>query len=54
MVRYWRFFAPRPGCWQTETFDGGKTWTPARQTDFKNPDAAISLCTLRNGNLVLV
>jgi hypothetical protein len=54
MVRYWRFFAPRPGCWQTESFDGGKTWTPARQTDFKNPDAAISLCTLRNGNLVLV
>jgi predicted neuraminidase len=48
------FLRTAPRLMQTESFDGGKTWTPARQTGFKNPDAAISLCTLRNGNLVLV
>ena len=48
------FLRTAPRLLQTESFDGGKTWTPARLTDFKNPDAAISICALRNGNLLLV
>jgi predicted neuraminidase len=48
------FLRTSPRLLQTESFDGGKTWTPAKATDFKNPDAAISICALRNGNLLLV
>jgi predicted neuraminidase len=47
------FLRTRPRLLQTESVDGGKTWSPAKPTDFKNPDAAISLCALRNGNLLL-
>jgi predicted neuraminidase len=42
-----------PRLLQTESFDRGMTWSPAKPTDFKNPDAAISLRALRNGNLIL-
>ena len=38
---------------QSESFDRGMTWSPAKLTEFKNPDAAISLRALRNGNLIL-
>jgi predicted neuraminidase len=48
------FLRTSPRLLESESFDNGKTWTPARLTDFKNPDAAISLCALRNGNLILV
>ena len=47
------FLRTRPHLLQTESLDGGVTWSPAKPTDFKNPDAAISLCTLSNGNLLL-
>jgi predicted neuraminidase len=48
------FLRTSPRLLKTESFDGGKTWTLAKATDFKNPDAAISICALRNGNLLLV
>jgi predicted neuraminidase len=48
------FLRTSPRLLQAESFDGGKTWTAAKVTDFKNPDAAISICALRNGNLLLV
>jgi predicted neuraminidase len=48
------FLRTAPRLLQTESSDNGKTWTPARATEFKNPDAAISICALRNGNLLLV
>jgi predicted neuraminidase len=38
---------------QSESFDRGMTWSLAKLTGFKNPDAAISLCALKNGNLIL-
>jgi predicted neuraminidase len=47
------FLRTGPRLLQTESFDRGMTWSPAKLTDFKNPDAAISLRALRNGNLVL-
>ena len=47
------FLRTGPRLLQTESFDRGMTWSPAKVTDFKNPDAAISLRALRNGNLLL-
>ena len=47
------FLRTGPRLLQSESFDRGMTWSPAKLTDFKNPDAAISLRALRNGNLVL-
>jgi predicted neuraminidase len=47
------FLRTGPRLLQTESFDRGMTWSPAKRTDFKNPDAAICLRALRNGNLVL-
>ena len=47
------FLRTGPRLLQTESTDRGMTWTPAKATDLKNPDAAISLCALKNGNLIL-
>jgi predicted neuraminidase len=47
------FLRTAPRLLQTESRDHGMTWSPAKLTDFKNPDAAISLRALRNGNLIL-
>ena len=47
------FLRTGPRLLQTESFDRGITWSPAKLTGLKNPDAAISLCSLQNGNLVL-
>ena len=41
-----------PRLLQTESNDHGMTWSPAKATEFKNPDAAISLRALKNGNLI--
>jgi predicted neuraminidase len=48
------FVRLRPTLLQTESTDGGLTWTPAHETDLKCPDSAISLRALRNGHLLLV
>jgi len=47
------FLRTGPRLLQTESFDRGLTWSPAKPTELKNPDAAISLCALANGNLIL-
>jgi predicted neuraminidase len=47
------FLRTGPRLLQSESFDRGMTWSPAKLTEFKNPDAAISLRALRNGNLIL-
>jgi predicted neuraminidase len=47
------FLRTAPRLLQSESFDRGMTWSPAKLTDFKNPDAAISLRALRNGHLIL-
>jgi peroxiredoxin len=39
---------------QTESRDGGQTWTKAEATALKNPDAGITMTRLANGHLVLV
>lgn len=47
------FVRLRPHLRQTESTDGGITWTPAHETELRCPDAAISLRALRNGHLLL-
>ncbi|RIK84896.1 MAG: hypothetical protein DCC67_04590 [Planctomycetota bacterium] len=39
---------------KTESFDGGRTWTPGVDTEYPNPNAAVDLIRLANGHLVMV
>ena len=48
------FLRTKPRLLQTESTDGGASWSPAKATSLKNPDAAIGVCTLKDGTLVLV
>ncbi len=48
------FLRTKPRLLQTESTDGGATWSAAKATELKNPDAAISVCKLKDGTLVLV
>jgi len=38
----------------SESRDGGQTWTPGRNTEFPNPNAAVDLVRLQSGRLMLV
>ncbi|MEK7404042.1 MAG: exo-alpha-sialidase [Acidobacteriota bacterium] len=44
----------RPRIMQSESHDGGMTWSPAAPSALKNPDAGIAMTRLSNGHLVLV
>jgi predicted neuraminidase len=48
------FLRTRPNILQSESQDGGKTWSEPHPTQFKNPDAGISVRRLRNGHVILV
>ncbi len=48
------FVRLRPHLRQSESTDGGMTWTAAHDTDLRCPDAAICVRALRNGHLLLV
>jgi predicted neuraminidase len=39
---------------RSESRDGGKTWSDAVPTSFKNPNAAVDFIKLQNGHLLLV
>ncbi len=39
---------------RSESHDGGRTWSPGRDTAFPNPNAAIDFIKLRSGHLLLV
>jgi len=39
---------------QSESSDGGRTWSEAKRSELNNPDAGIAMTRLRNGHLVLV
>jgi len=43
-----------PRILQTESRDGGRSWSPAVATKLKNPDAGIAMTRLRNGHLILI
>jgi predicted neuraminidase len=38
----------------SESRDGGRTWSPGRDSSFPNPNAAVDLLKLKNGHLLLV
>lgn len=39
---------------RSESHDGGRTWSDGRDSQFPNPNAAVSFIRLRNGHLLLV
>ncbi len=39
---------------RSESHDGGKTWSEGVKTDFPNPNAAVELIKLKNGDLLFV
>jgi predicted neuraminidase len=39
---------------RSESRDGGRTWSPGKETAFPNPNAAVDLLRLANGHLLLV
>lgn len=49
-------FLPTKDGWmlRSESHDGGYTWSPARRTEFPNPNAAVDFIKLKNGHLLLV
>jgi predicted neuraminidase len=48
------FLRTRPNILQSESKDGGKTWSELHPTQFKNPDAGISVRRLKSGHVILV
>ena len=49
-------FLPTTDGWtlRSESHDGGKTWSEGVKTEFKNPNAAVGLIRLQNGDLLFV
>ena len=39
---------------KTESHDGGRTWTPGKDSKFPNPNSAVDFIRLKNGHLLLV
>lgn len=39
---------------RSDSSDGGRTWSKAVDTEFKNPNSAVDLVKLKNGNIVFV
>ena len=50
----WMLMRTEYGIGQSESFDGGKTWTPGTETDLGGPDARFFLRRLKSGRLLLV
>jgi len=38
---------------RSESHDGGRTWSPGRETDFPNPNSPVDFMRLHSGNLLL-
>jgi predicted neuraminidase len=39
---------------RSESRDGGRTWSEGKETEFKNPNAAVDFLRLESGNLLLI
>ena len=48
------YMRTRPNIKAAESHDGGKTWSEPVATQWKNPDAGISMRRLSNGHVILV
>ncbi|MGD9720914.1 MAG: exo-alpha-sialidase [Pirellulales bacterium] len=40
--------------YRSESRDGGRTWSPGKETEFRNPNSAADFIKLKNGHLLLV
>lgn len=49
-------YSPRPDgrIVRSESRDGGRTWSPGTESDFKNPNAAVDFLQLKNGHHLLL
>jgi predicted neuraminidase len=49
-------FEPNPEgfLYRSESRDGGRTWSPGKRTQFRNPNSAADFIKLKNGHLLLV
>ncbi|HEV3204630.1 MAG TPA: sialidase family protein, partial [Gemmataceae bacterium] len=49
-------YQPRPDGYlvRSESQDGGRTWSPGKDSAFPNPNAAVDFLRLKNGHLLLV
>jgi predicted neuraminidase len=50
----WMLARTRYGCGESFSFDGGKTWTEGKPTNFENPTARLSIGRLASGRILLV
>lgn len=50
------YLRPRQGGYihETRSYDRGRNWTPAKETDIPNPNAAFDMVLTDDGNLVLI
>jgi len=39
---------------RSESHDGGRTWSEGKETEFRNPNAAVEFLRLQSGNLLLI
>lgn len=44
----------QPRIMESESRDGGRTWSPSRRSSLKNPGAGIAMTRLQNGHVLLV
>jgi len=49
-------FLPHPNgvAFRSESRDGGRTWSPAERSQFRNPNSALDFIKLQNGHLLMV
>lgn len=54
LLAYMRTSKAKGHIWESRSTDGGMTWIAAKETGFKNSNAAVFLLKLQNGHLALV
>ena len=55
-IRRGGHFEPMPDgvAFRSESRDGGRTWSPAKRSQFYNPNSALDFIKLKNGHLLMV
>ncbi|MFH1927467.1 MAG: sialidase family protein, partial [Chloroflexota bacterium] len=54
LLAYMRTAGKGGRCWQSRSFDRGRSWTLAEPGPFSNPNSAMAMIRLESGGLVLV
>ena len=50
----WMLVRCKPGIGESVSTDGGRTWSPGKQTEMPGPDSRFFIRKLRSGNILLV